>query len=458
MQLPRKIQHVILATIIVASLVLATFLRATNLAAFHNIQNDEETWVMSGLSLLETGIPQSWTVFWETYGNYHWSLVGGEEKVVVTPYFDHPPLFQLLIGSWGHMVGQRLEAPFDWVRLRIPMIIISIATICVTAWWIYLLFGKAWAGFTLLSFVVLPSHILSSRLIAAEHLIALLLMITLVAVYKSLLRLQHTQIKNIKFNWWFLLVFFCALVAPLIKLSGVVVGLVAVLLLLTRHKYFYSLSVICAMCIGVFAYILYGCYYDCTLFWSVLEQHAARPQTFWYFFTLFSKPDIGYYELADPMLLLGLLGYIVVIFNQESEQDAVLSFKKSFLVIPLLVVILLFMTIAPIELYGWYKFIIFPFIAVGLGFVWQQLFAKDYKWLILLVPAVLVLTENVFGLQNEYAVWRKILTVIFILPIISLLIKPEWRKTTIYKYWCLSVFVFTSILQIVWSVFLLKSF
>jgi len=166
--------------------------RFLHLDTFNFIQTDEETWLFSGLSLIQNGYPESWTVFWESYGEYHWSRIGGVQEVVVRPYLDHPPLFQLLIGGWGMLTGNTGATPFDWKIIRIPMIVIAGLSIGMTTLLVKKIGTTGWAFFTLISFLFLPSHILTSRIIAAEHLIALCMTAVVVACY------SYSTSQNIK--------------------------------------------------------------------------------------------------------------------------------------------------------------------------------------------------------------------------------------------------------------------
>ena len=226
-------------------------------------------------------------------------------------------------------------------------------------------------------------------------------------------------------------------------------------LLFAKKQYLAFGWVIVALVLSILTFISYGCYYDCDLFWSVMEQHSLRPQTFWYLFTLFSKPDLGYYQLNDPMMILGLLGGLLSLFLPEEKKD---QGKKIYLYAPWVAVFLLFVTIAPVELYGWYKFLAFPLIAVGLGYVWDRLWTGEYQWGILLAPAVLVLMENVFVLAVEFSLLRKVLITVLFLPVLFWSIRPDFVKKPIYVYWAGTLLVVTIFLQVWWAVKLLQGF
>lgn len=453
MQFWNKHYTSLLVVVLIGIIFLGTFVRLVNLPAFNFIKADEETWLLSGLSLLKTGEPESWTAFWETYDQYYWSYAGGETRVVVRPYLDHPPLFQLFMGGWAVVTGNNGDVAFDWMVLRIPMILIAMLTIITTSFFVSKVFSFEWGAFTLFSFIVIPSHIVSSRIIAAEHLIALLLVGTLLACYWQVT--QYSEKKPHTMSWPLFLILLLSFLAPLLKLSGIVVPLVAGLILLSRKQYFATLFVGVSLVLSIFAFVLYGCYYDCNLFWSVMQQHGLRPQTFEYFFTLFSKPDLGYYQLNDPMMLLGLVGSLVAIFTLEEKEDRPV---KIFLLAPWVGILFLFMTLAPVELYGWYKYMVFPLVAIGLGFVWQRFLKGEYAWGLLIVPAALLLFENVFQFESDFYLVRKIIIAAMLVPLVLWCLKPEWVKKPIYAYWACFLLITTAVLQLGWSEVLLPSF
>jgi hypothetical protein len=424
---------------------LAAGIRSINLDKLDTIQNDEETWVLSGISLIQKGYPESWTVFWETYGEYHWSYIGGKQRVVVHPYLDHPPLFQLLMGGWAHVTENASRAPFDWTVLRIPMILVGMLTIVGTSLWVYHAYSTQWAIFTAASYIVLPTHILATRIIAAEHILALLLVVVVVALVKFL---ENGVQKRYAVG---LLMFVCLVVfiAPLIKLSGIVIPLVAGSILIAHKKYRATLAVIGSALVGVGLYSAYGCYYDCTLFWSILQQHGSRPQTFWYFFTLFSKPDIGYFELEDPFFIVGLVGSLFAAISASTEIP---EGKKIFLRSVWLACMAIFLVLAPIELYGWYKYVLFPLAAIGLGYSWLQIFRGQYLWSILIIPAILVSFENIFIFESQLSFLRKAIIFLAITPLFLWLIKSELVKYAMYRYWAVGLFVISLTLQVLWAV------
>lgn len=424
--------------------VLGFGLRVFRLDKFNTITSDEETWIISGLSLLNSGQPESWTVFWETYeamGEVYWKEVGDENRVLVKPYLDHPPVFQMLMGSWAALTQNNGDTVFNWWWLRLPMIGTALATITLTAVLARRLFDSVTAILSTVSFLVLPAHILAARVVAAEQLLALLLVGSLVLVQQYLDTKRQSSL-----GWELGVLIFITFMAILIKLSGIIIAITLGIIFLTQKQWYELVVTVVAALLGIATFIGYGCYYNCQLFWAVLEHHAARPQTFWYFFTLFGKPDLGYYELRDPMMVLGLIGVLVAIFMAFKKTEL----NRTCLFAPVFSLMILFVTIAPIELYGWYKFILFPFLAIGLGYIWNQVRQGQYQWWLLLIPAVLVLIENIFPIETASLV-RKLLIVMLLLPVGAVFINQKFADTKTYRYLTWGQFLLVVTLQLLWS-------
>ncbi|MBP7875828.1 glycosyltransferase family 39 protein, partial [Candidatus Woesebacteria bacterium] len=390
-------------------------------------------------------IPQSWTVFWELYpwDSYHYIELGGQKDTVVQPYLDHPPLFSIMVGGWTIITGNATSAAFDWAVLRFPMIVISMLTILFTGLFVDQVFGRKQAWLTVICYAVLPVAVLSARIIAAEHVMVMLLILGLwlIARYSDHLH-QHPKILFILYLISFL--------APLLKLSGIALPLIFMLFLWRQRNYKNAALMLGAGVLGILTYIAYGYHYDSQLLFSILSKHSERPQTFWYFFTLFGKPDIGYYGMADAFAIVGVVASLFIGITGPKLKD--------WLLVPWLMLTLVFVTIAPIELYGWYKYLSFPLIAVGLGYAWDQLLKRELGWAMLLLPALLVVVENTY--RNWWIVTdgRKFLIAIAFAPLLIFYLFPKLQNSNWYLFWVIFLFVLSVILQVIWTTTTLLAF
>ena len=148
-----------------------------------------------------------------------------------------------------------------------------------------------------------------------------------------------------------------------------------------------------------------------------------------------------------------IVGVIASIFLAIATQK-----RKEWILAPWLLLSLLFVSITPIELYGWYKFLSIPLIAIGLGYAWDQLLEREVGWAMLLMPALLVMSENTIGNFAIVNDWRKLLIIIAFAPLFFFFIFSSLQKTGWYLWWVRLLFVLSAVVQAVWTVSILSGF
>lgn len=375
-----------LVSICVLILALAAAVRSQNLAALHPFEADERLWLLVGTSLIQTGIPASWTIYWEKYDNMAILPLGGQEHVVVTPFLDHPPLFGLGLGLWANLTGNNTTAPFNWAILRMPMIFISLASLFMTALLLRRLFDTSFAITTLTAFAFFPTHIIASRFIVAENMIAALLM---TALYAFSVIDTSQQGRRAALRYAAASIYLICGSAALLKLSGLAIPASLCFLALLRKKWKLAAGIAFSAAISLALLALWGAYYDWSIFIDVLGGHTGRPQSFWHFWSILTHLDLGYFPLPDPSLIVGFIGMLALLGNPTIQWG-----RRVYIFAPLFVFSLLFLFIAPIEQYGWYKYSLFPLLAVGVGYVLTELIRGRYIYYTLLLPWLAVLLEH----------------------------------------------------------------
>ena len=411
-------------------LAIACALRSAHLADFHLIDHDEISWLLSGKALLDTGTPSGWTIYHAAYAAH-----GATDSSNVTPYLDHPPLFALGIGLWAKFVGQSEPWQPDWRLVRLPMIAISLLSILAAWAFVKRAFGTLQANFTLLAFAFLPSHVVTSRLIAPEHLIGLFLTLGMYAF------VAHGEAETPRLRRrWLLAMASLSIAAPLLKLSGIVVPatLVFAALTLRRIRLAATLMACAVASLGLFA--AYGATYDWDLFVALLEAHAERAQTFAYFWSIFTHLDIGHYPFFDVSLIVGVFGALSLALRSESRPVGHL------LVAALVVFSFLFLYVAPVELYGWYKYALYPLIAIGLGHVFNELYQGRVVFLVLFLPLLAMMLQQSEILYEQDA-RRNALIVLYGIVMAAVLIR---RGPFQLRYALLSLLALLFAIEAVW--------
>jgi 4-amino-4-deoxy-L-arabinose transferase-like glycosyltransferase len=375
-------------------LAVGVVLRIQNLATLHPFDNDERAWLLLGRSLLNTGTPASWTIYWDVYPELATTRYGGLEHVVARPYLDHPPLFGLAIGAWAKLTGNGGAETLNWAKLRFPMVLLAYGTLALIGLFVNYLLGKDYAVLTTVAMVFFPAHALASRFIAAENAIAFLLMLGLCGLI-----VWDTK-KNLSKKTRYALIGGLAVIsgaAIWVKLSGVVVpatlGLVA--LLRKRPRIFMVIAAAATGAIGML--MVYGAWYDWEVFWKILSGHTTRPQSFWSFWTIVTQMDLGYLPLKDPSWIVGFVGIFLLMANSKIAWS-----KRLYIFAAMFNFSLLFLFVAPVEAYGWYKYALLPLLGIGLGYVLTELMKGRVIYYVLLLPfGAMLLEQSELGLSHD---------------------------------------------------------
>ena len=256
---------------------------------------DEQLYAWSGINLVETGVPVSWStlpypVRSEVYkGEVNYK--GGSPRASVTlykPWLDEPPLFSLLVGWFAHLYGANRNDFIPSSYIRIPTVLIS----TLTSIFIFLIakkIGGFWRGvLAMLIYGTVPIMVFAARLAMPETLIAFLLTLM---VYLLMLFWQ-------KPNFWYIApIPLVAGIAGLSKPTGYLLILLA--LYFTFEKLYkigktktairYCLYLIIASIPFIVAFFLYGMHYDAEIFKIIYGVQSQRPTGFgslaWYFIT-----------------------------------------------------------------------------------------------------------------------------------------------------------------------------
>jgi hypothetical protein len=236
---------------------------------YPNETADEYAYLWAGWSFLHDGVPTSWSRL-AAYGsvpNYLWN---GFRYPLVTPWFDHPPLFGLLVGLATSFAGaaEPLDASLSTARL------VSVALGVLAVPLLYVLarrnYGRSIALVSTFLFASIPSIVIASRLALAESLIVVLLLAGLLATQKYL--------EGSAGGWiWLVAAGVAAGAAGLAKVPGLTVGVsVAFLLLASRRWLAVGTVVVLVALTGVVPYVLYGIIRDHSLFARVIFSQSER--------------------------------------------------------------------------------------------------------------------------------------------------------------------------------------
>ena len=399
-------------------------LRWHDMGSIYRIRDDEHSWLLAGTSLLQHYEPTSWTIRWPYY---QWSLYKKVEfkkfpgsnqtaYALVTPWLDHPPLFAALIGGWTLFTGNNnLQYP-NWFVLRQPMIVMSVATLGLTFLVIRKLFNEKFAIYTLAAYTFFPAAVVSSRFILAENAIPLWLMASLLSLH---IVLSDTS-QKIQRRAFSILLILCY-TAPLLKLSGFVVPASVVLILLLQQKYKHAGFTAIVAAISLLSFIAYGWWFSWDIFIGTNSAHMLRPQSFSNFWSLFYQKSVANIPFLDPSLVAGFIGLCMLLAQPFTKA-------RQFIFVPFFLAVISLLVIAPIDSYTWYKFPLYPLLAIGVGWILYEFQKGTPVFVVLLLPMIAWTAEKGLTLEQNH---RKLFVFILSIFFVLILLLPDrfsWLK------------------------------
>lgn len=402
------------ANIIVFSILLIGFLLRINNYTNEpprGASSDEYTYSFLGMSILKTGVPTSWSHFpaYSQYAHTQKLTIDHIYFPIVTPYFDHPPLYGVVVGAWAILNG---ETTFESITLQtirqVPIFLGMITSLLV-----YLLalklYGRKTAIWSLLIYSTATIFVMETRTVFAENLFTPLLLASILIVVS----VKHVSLKQA------ILLGIISGLSLWVKELGIVVFLAVFSLLLlqkTKLKMLMVLSVIFVM--SGLLYLLYGYLYNWELFRTIVFIQSAReigPETL---HTLFFNPILVNKKYMDGWYLLGFVSFFASFMQFE---------KNKILLIPSFIYFFLCMFfLTSIAEMGWYMIPLFPFFAI---FTAQLLVEsiKNNEWYILVASLFIGMFATQYRIEAKYGLtpltFRLILLVLFVPLFVSSIMK-----------------------------------
>lgn len=410
-------------------LVTAFWLRIYRVEMLGNASADEHLWLMAGVSLLKEGVPTAWTIQWP---QHRWDEYWYANNGVVTPWLDHPPLFALLTGGWALLTGvPDTDTPTQTV-LRFPMVVLSVVTIFFTWLLIRDIYGEGAALFVLAVYTFFPTDLVASRFILPEHAMPLLLVLGLYAWWHYL---RETDGRN---NLWVFILMGVSFVAPLCKLIGVIIPMTMGLLMLLHRKYRLFLMLAITGITSAGLYLFYAWFYSWEVFIGAQTAHVQRAQSFDHFWSFFTKLSTGNVYLFDPTMIIGWAGLFMILATTKERHVRNLFFAA------LLSISFFFLFVASVENYDWYKYPIYPLIAIGTGMLFYRIYKGDYWYLFFFLPLLAEIMQNT-ALVADQAQRRTLMAVTYWLAISSFLV-----HRTLFRRVFVGLLLLLFLLETVW--------
>lgn len=440
-----KIKYILIAVLLIGILFIGNKLREYSYSEVPNPgeTNDEYSFAWLGISLLKEGKPIAWSgIPGYKVTDYQKINVDGifdsrPEKpdfAINSPWFDHPPLFGLLVGGYAYTKGIRNFVDASVIVIRRPMLKIALLTsilIFILGW---KLFSRGIGLLASLLYSTIPLVVISSRLALAENgYVPLFLLSAVFASFyfddkfckktQKLLVGWFPYLKNILFlnilkkSFWISALFFAS-IAVLFKISAIaiIIFLVVLSIIYSRGKERKKLlrSAILAGIIPLVIFAIYGAYYDWGVFINILRTNSNRffgvgPEII---FTLINRSVVTK-SFNDGWLLLSWISVFMLAFGQWKK-----NFGSTFILSAIFSYLFIFVLFGS-EPYGWYRFPFFPFLILALSKVLFELFRKReiYLFSFLMMLPIGTALNRLIGVTDfqPYVRFLRVSTVIIFL-------------------------------------------
>lgn len=327
---------------------------------------DEQLYALSGINLIEAGVPISWStldypeeaIVYEGVISYQ----GGEPSASVKlykPWLDEPPLFSLLVGGIAHLFNADRNGFIPASFIRFPMIFVSAAT-SIFIFLIARLVSGCWTGIlAMLIYGTEPIMVFASRTALPENLIALLFVIAIFL----LLKFQKSP--------RFVYIFPIPLLAGIAGLSkptgyfilGISIYLVAAKLIEEKSLNWtkiikYILYLILATVPFLIFYIWYGNYFSPEIFKRIISIQGFRPVGFGNLAWFFTTPSFSTSIFKSSWYVFYLLSAAFFIFQPKDKLQKLISLSFVYW----LAIVML--SSGETDLLAWYRFPALPFLAI----------------------------------------------------------------------------------------------
>ncbi len=400
---------------------------------------DELAWTMVGASLLQTGVPSSWSYF--EYPQKVLQQIHGNELPIVRPYLDHPPLFGFIPGSMQVLSGRDWADVLPVGTLRFPVVLLSCLNLVIFALVLRVLFKDKLLqliGFTL--YATSPMVVFSGRVIVAEQLLTTFLLLLVWWVVRA---------KKHRYDGVVLGLLSMAIVFT--KASGIVLGfslLVIAWLLGQRRRSIYMFA---GLVLGFCGILLYAMQYDFALFLHIQAQQQSwrYPGLLSSFMGLLFRPELVNSVFFDGLFLTGVLS----IFSQFWRTKEPIVWQGMSLIVAFFCAFIFYAagetTLNELHgtrggsLYGWYWYPLLPIFVLGITRAVEaglQKLLSTAMCLPLIVLAIPVVRLAYYGFSGtvptEYLFPKLLIALVMAGVFSSLLLARKWPRAVVVGLVC----------------------
>jgi hypothetical protein len=434
---------------------------------------DEYAWPWIGMSLLDTGVPMSWSRHAPYKLQTNFVNAKGAQFVLSTPYLEHPPVFGFVAGSFAKLMGAESFDTMTLAHVRPFALILGVLSILM----VYLLassvFGPIVGLLSSLIYAIIPTVSVGSRILENENffipLFLLLLWTTnrymrevenaqetgnmkqaLVTgqITKSMGRheeegtarlltpersdgrqgntkqISHLPVYQLLHTVYFVLILLLSFVLPLAKIPWIAAPIASIGVFLYAKRYREAISIFAICFLSILSYIAWGYRWDWGVFTGLMKLQTARyDMSFDGFLSLVTNPLVTDRIYTDGWILFGWIAMAIMLVKEKANRNVVTFGFLAYLGIYLFAI--------PNEAgHGWYRYPFYPFLAIASAwslneyFFSQPIFAFLFGTIVGL-PMIQHLIVPKIGFS--YPLYRGYLLLVAS-PLVTLITDKPWMK------------------------------
>jgi hypothetical protein len=381
---------------------------------------EELLYSWSGIYLIETGVPQSWsTLDYPKSAKVYDGIVGNRSNLFLPatlyrPWLDEPPLYSLMSGGVAHLYGDDRTVVLPVSHTRVPSMFASLAVMGLVFFVTFSFFGY-WQGVLAMTvYGTCQILIFASRLSVPENMIAL------GVIGGLLLAKAYLKSSNKYFPWvWGLMSALLGLMKP----TGFFMAPLGMFLSFTQKKWRDAVVILGVTLSGVAAYVYYGYSIDWNIFKNIVAIQGTRFAGWSGLGYIFTSPAYDIFTVNDGWYIFAMLASVFYIFKNHKSKN--LWLVSLFFMYWVLVGLL---SGTEGDLLPWYRYPFFPLLAVFGGLMLYKLIKKADFFSASIILGLLMSSRyflmNAFRPTTPPNTFR----IVFLLAMIPSLAYYLWKK------------------------------
>jgi 4-amino-4-deoxy-L-arabinose transferase-like glycosyltransferase len=372
--------------LLIIIVVLGFFLRHHNLNVWprDGATFDEYAWTFLGISLINTGVPTSWSPHPQYQNKRFYQNPQGASFFLATPYLEHPPLFGLVAGSYAYLNGLHSFDDVSVSKVRSLSLVFGLISIVLVYFLAKEVFDLKTGLLASFIYAIAPTVVNGSKLVQNEN---FFIPLFLTSIYLSvrLGKRHHDSVFGLQSFVLYLILF----LLPLAKVPWIAAAGAVAVIFIYQKKINQGLYSLAAGLGGILVYIVWGLCWNRELFINLMKLQLARYDLgYTSIFTLFTDPIVTDRLFIDGAIYAGWFSlFLLLTYEIKKTHPVLLGFLSYFS---------LYLFAIPSEPgHGWYRYPLYPFLIIFLAKIIADYFNKNF-----LVTGIILLVIGLPGLEN----------------------------------------------------------